>query len=51
MTVQAHVDPEVRRTWPAYEAAVVIAENVRNGPTAGVASLGALAGLPAERIP
>ena len=33
MTVQAHVDPEVRRTWPAYEAALVIAENVRSGPT------------------
>ena len=33
MTVQAHVDPAIRRTWPAYEAAVVIAENVRNGPT------------------
>jgi DNA/RNA-binding domain of Phe-tRNA-synthetase-like protein len=33
MTVQAHVDPEIRRSWPAYEAAVVIAEDVRNGPT------------------
>ena len=33
MTVQAHVDPEIRRTWPAYEAAVVIAQHVRNGPT------------------
>ena len=27
MTVQAHVDPEIRRTWPAYEAAVVIAQD------------------------
>jgi DNA/RNA-binding domain of Phe-tRNA-synthetase-like protein len=33
VTVQAHVDPEIRRTWPAYEAAVVIAQDVRNGPT------------------
>jgi DNA/RNA-binding domain of Phe-tRNA-synthetase-like protein len=43
MTVQAHVDPEIRRTWPAYEAAVVIAQDVRNGPTdeAGEALLAA----------
>jgi DNA/RNA-binding domain of Phe-tRNA-synthetase-like protein len=33
MTVQAHVDPEIRQTWPAYQAAVVIAQDVRNGPT------------------
>jgi hypothetical protein len=33
MTVQAHVDPEILQTWPAYQAAVVIAQGVRNGPT------------------
>jgi DNA/RNA-binding domain of Phe-tRNA-synthetase-like protein len=33
MTVQAHVDPEIRQTWPSYQAAVVIAQDVRNGPT------------------
>jgi DNA/RNA-binding domain of Phe-tRNA-synthetase-like protein len=33
MTVQAHVDQEIRRTWPSYQAAVVIAQDVRNGPT------------------
>ena len=33
MTVQAHVDPEIRRSWPAYQAAVVIAQDVRSGPT------------------
>jgi DNA/RNA-binding domain of Phe-tRNA-synthetase-like protein len=33
MTVQAHVDPEIRQTWPSYQAAVVIAQDVSNGPT------------------
>ncbi len=31
MNVAVHVSPEVRAAWPAYEAAVVIADGVRNG--------------------
>jgi DNA/RNA-binding domain of Phe-tRNA-synthetase-like protein len=32
MNVGVHVSPEIHAAWPAYEAAVVIAEGVRNGP-------------------
>jgi DNA/RNA-binding domain of Phe-tRNA-synthetase-like protein len=33
MNVAVHVSPEVAATWPDYEAAVVIAEGVANGPS------------------
>jgi DNA/RNA-binding domain of Phe-tRNA-synthetase-like protein len=33
MSVHVHVSPQILEAWPAYEAAVVIAEGVRNGPT------------------
>ena len=33
MNVGVHVSPEVAAAWPEYEAAVVIAEGVRNGPS------------------
>jgi DNA/RNA-binding domain of Phe-tRNA-synthetase-like protein len=33
MNVGVHVSPEVATTWPDYEAAVVIATGVRNGPS------------------
>ena len=33
MNVSVHVSPEVAAAWPAYEAAVVIADGVRNGPS------------------
>ena len=33
MNVGVHVSPEVAAAWPAYEAAVVIARGVRNGPS------------------
>ena len=33
MNVAVHVSPEVAAAWPAYEAAVVIAEDVTNGPS------------------
>jgi len=33
MNVSVHVSPEVAAAWPDYEAAVVIAEGVRNGPS------------------
>jgi len=33
MNVGVHVSPEVAAAWPAYEAAVVIASGVRNGPS------------------
>jgi DNA/RNA-binding domain of Phe-tRNA-synthetase-like protein len=33
MNVGVHVSPEVAAAWPAYEAAVVIAAGVRNGPS------------------
>jgi DNA/RNA-binding domain of Phe-tRNA-synthetase-like protein len=32
MNVGVHVSPEVAAGWPGYEAAIVIAEDVRNGP-------------------
>ena len=33
MNVGVHVSPEVASAWPAYQAAVVIADGVRNGPS------------------
>jgi DNA/RNA-binding domain of Phe-tRNA-synthetase-like protein len=33
MNVGVHVSPEVAARWPAYRAAVVIAHDVRNGPS------------------
>ena len=33
MNVGVHVSPEVAAAWPAYQAAVVIATGVRNGPS------------------
>jgi DNA/RNA-binding domain of Phe-tRNA-synthetase-like protein len=33
MNVGVHVSPEVAAAWPEYEAAVVIAAGVRNGPS------------------
>jgi DNA/RNA-binding domain of Phe-tRNA-synthetase-like protein len=33
MNVSVHVSPEVVAAWPGYEAAVVIAEDVANGPS------------------
>ena len=33
MNVAVHVSPEVAAAWPAYKAAVVIAEDVTNGPS------------------
>jgi DNA/RNA-binding domain of Phe-tRNA-synthetase-like protein len=33
MNVGVHVSPEVAAAWPDYEAAVVIAEGVHNGPS------------------
>jgi DNA/RNA-binding domain of Phe-tRNA-synthetase-like protein len=33
MNVAVHVSPEVTAAWPAYEAVVVIAAGVRNGPS------------------
>lgn len=33
MDVRVSVSPEILEAWPAYEAVVVIAEGVRNGPT------------------
>jgi DNA/RNA-binding domain of Phe-tRNA-synthetase-like protein len=36
MNVGVHVSPEVAAAWPAYEAAVVIAAGVSNGPSDAV---------------
>jgi DNA/RNA-binding domain of Phe-tRNA-synthetase-like protein len=33
MNVAVHVSPDVAAAWPTYEAAVVIAEDVTNGPS------------------
>ena len=33
MNVGVHVSPQITAAWPDYEAAVVIAEGIRNGPS------------------
>jgi DNA/RNA-binding domain of Phe-tRNA-synthetase-like protein len=33
MNVGVHVSPEITEAWPDYEVAVVIAEDIRNGPS------------------
>ena len=33
MNVGVHVSPQITTAWPDYEAAVVIAEGIRNGPS------------------